>query len=144
MLRCRYSARARVCPTELLTVYTELICQIKGDWDVKIGCGTVCAKFTTILARPCLCCGPCKVNPPLHISPLPPPTSREDGTVYFFKERYTRIATQHLKVVMIHVHVPLHCTAWINGESWSLVETHKPVASHFSRSTLCFEGVSLL
>lgn len=70
----------------------------------------------------------------------PPPAAR----VYFFKERYTRIATQHLKVVMIHVHVPLHCTAWINGESWSLVETHKPVASHFSRSTLCFEGFSLL
>lgn len=141
MLRCRYSARARVCPTELLTVYTELICQIKGDWDVNIGCGTVCAKFTTILVRPCLCCGPCKVNPPLHISPLPPHQPRE---YIFFKERYTRIATQHLKVVMIHVHVPLHCTAWINGESWSLVETHKPVASHFSRSTLCFEGFSLL
>lgn len=45
---------------------------------------------------------------------------------------------------MIHVHVPLHCTAWINRESWSPVETHKPVASHFSRSTLCFEGFFLL
>lgn len=48
-----------------------------------------------------------------------------------------------LKAIIIHVHVPLHCTAWIKGESWSLVETHKPVASHFSRSTLCFGGVSL-
>lgn len=25
-------------------------------------------------------------------------------------------------IIIIHVHVPLHCTAWINRESWSLVE----------------------
>lgn len=33
------------------------------------------------------------------------------------------ISSQQIcKAIIIHVHVPLHCTAWINRESWSLVE----------------------
>lgn len=70
---------------------------------------------------------------------------RKDRTA--LRKKCIRVVTsplsQHLKAIIIHVHVPLHCTAWINRESWSLVETHKPVASHFSRSTLCFGGFSL-
>lgn len=30
------------------------------------------------------------------------------------------IITAFKKGIIIHVHVPLHCTAWINRESWSL------------------------
>lgn len=43
---------------------------------------------------------------------------------------------QHLKAIIIHVHVPLHCTAWINRESWSLVETQ---AGSFTFLTFNFE-----